>query len=88
MSKKARRRPSWKKYIGPRPFYIDLINEETGELFERVMVKDGTFLRDMLKRNGPVVLEEKLRQAFIDLAERTLNNDRQVQIESNDSKGI
>ena len=78
MSKKARRRPSWKKRLDPRPFYIDLINEETGELFERVMVKDGAFLRDMLKRNGPVVLEENLRQAFIDLAERTLNNARQI----------
>jgi hypothetical protein len=42
----------------------------------------------MLKRNGPVVLEENLRQAFIDLAERTLNNDRQVQIDSNNSKDV
>ena len=75
MAKKARRRPSWKKYIGPRPFYIDLINDETGELFERVMVKDGTFLRDMLKRVGPNVLEEKLRQGFIDLAERTIQRE-------------
>jgi hypothetical protein len=73
MAKKARRRPSWKKYIGPRPFYIDLINEETGELFERVMVKDGTFLRDMLKRVGPDILEEKLRQGFMDLAKRTIS---------------
>jgi hypothetical protein len=73
MSKKARRRPSWKKYIGPRPFYIDLINDETGELFERVMVKDGTFLRNMLRRDGPDILEEKLRQAFMDLAERTIS---------------
>lgn len=73
MAKKARRRPSWKKYIGPRPFYIDLINEETGELFETVKVKDGIFLRNMLKRVGPDILEEKLRQAFIDLAERTIS---------------
>lgn len=71
MSKKARRRPSWKKYIGPRPFYINLINEETGELFETVIVRDGTFLRDMLKRDGPIVLERKLRQGFEDLVERT-----------------
>lgn len=73
MAKKARRRPSWKKRLGPRPFYIDLINEETGELFERVMVKDGTFLRDMLKRVGPDILEEKLRQGFLDLAKRTIS---------------
>ena len=73
MSKKARRRPSWKKYIGPRPFYINLIDDETGELFETVKVKDGNFLRDMLKKDGPIVLERKLRQAFIDLAERTIS---------------
>ena len=77
MSKKARRRPSWKKE--PRPFYIDLINEETGELFETVKVKKGVnVFHNLVRKYGQTMVEEKLRQAFIDLAERTLNNARQI----------
>ena len=87
MSKKARRRPSWKK--DPRPFYIDLINEDTGELFETIKVTKGvSVFHNLIRTYGQTMAEEKLRQAVIDYAERTLNNDRQVQIESNNSKGI
>lgn len=77
MSKKARRRPSWKN--GPRPFYIHLINEETGELFETVRVKKGVnVFHNLVKRYGQTMAEEKLRQGLIDLVERTLNNARQI----------
>jgi len=77
MSKKARRRPSWKKE--PRPFYIDLINEDTGELFETIKVTKGvSVFHNLIKRYGQTMAEEKLRQAVIDYAERTLNNDKQV----------
>ena len=77
MSKKARRRPSWKKE--PRPFYIHLINEETGELFETVRVEKGVnVFHNLVRKYGQHNAEEKLRQAFIDLAERTLNNARQI----------
>lgn len=77
MSKKARRRPSWKKE--PRPFYIDLINEETGELFETVKVKKGVnVFHNLIRTYGQTMAEEKLRQGLIDLVERTLNNDRQI----------
>ena len=87
MSKKARRRPSWKK--DPRPFYIDLINEDTGELFETIKVTKGvSVFRNLIKRYGQTMAEEKLRQGLIALIERTLNNDRQVQIENNNSKGV
>ena len=72
MSKKARRRPSWKN-DNNRLFYINLINEETGELFETIKVKKGAYLlHNMLKRYGPIVTETRLRQALMDLAERTL----------------
>ena len=71
MAKKARRRPSWKNE--PRPFYINLINEETGELFETIKVKRGSqLLHNMLKRNGPLFTEQKLKEALMDLAEKTL----------------
>ena len=71
MANKARRRPSWKNE--PRPFYINLINEETGELFETIKVKRGSqLLHNMLKRNGPLITEQKLRTALIEMAERTL----------------
>ena len=71
MSKKARRRPSWKNE--PRPFYINLINEETGELFETIKVKKGSqILHNMLKRNGPIITEQKLRTALIEMAEKTI----------------
>ena len=71
MSKKARRRPSWKNE--PRPFYINLINEETGELFETIKVKKGSYLlHNMLERYGPIVTEKRLREALMDLAERTM----------------
>ena len=74
MSKKARRRPSWKN--GPRPFYIDLINEETGELFETIRVTKGVYVfRNLIKRYGQTMAEETLRQGLIDYVERTINND-------------
>ena len=77
MSKKARRRPSWKKE--PRPFYLHLINEETGELFETIKVKKGVnVFHNLVRTYGPHKAEEKLRQALIDLAERILNNARQI----------
>jgi len=71
MSKKARRRPSWKNE--PRPFYINLINEETGELFETLKVKRGSqHLHNMVKKYGPLTTEKKLRAALIEMAEKTL----------------
>ena len=71
MSKKARRRPSWKNE--PRPFYINLINEETGELFETLKVKKGSqILHNMVKKHGPLNTETRLRAALIEMAERTL----------------
>lgn len=87
MSKKARCRPSWKKE--PRPFYINLINEETDELMETIKVKKGvSVFHNLIRTYGQTMAEEKLRQGLINLIERTLNNDRQVQIESNNSKDV
>lgn len=71
MAKKARRRPSWKNE--PRPFYINLINEETGELFETIKVKKGShLLHQMVQKYGPLTTEKKLRQALLEMAERTI----------------
>lgn len=74
MSSKARRRPSWKK--GPRPFYIDLINEDTGELMDTIRVKKGVnVFHNLVKKYGRTMAEEKLKQGLLDLIERTLNNE-------------
>ena len=74
MAKKARRRPSWRNE--PRPFYINLINEETGELFETLKVKRGAqLLHNMLKRYGPIITESKLKQGLMEMAERTMTKD-------------
>ena len=73
MSKKARRRPSWKKE--PRPFYINLINDETDELMNTIKVVKGSHqLRHMIRRYGPVETERRLRQGLLnmlDVLERT-----------------
>lgn len=68
MSKKARRRPSWKS---SRYFYVDLINEETGQLMQTIRIKDGIgYLRGIVEKRGRQEMEKRLRQALIDLAER------------------
>lgn len=73
MSKKARRRPSWKKE--PRPFYINLINEETDELMNTIKVVKGSHkLRRMIRTYGPVETERRLKQGLLnmlDVSERT-----------------
>lgn len=74
MSSKARRRPSWKKE--PRPFYIDLINEDTGELMDTIRVTKGVNVyHNLIKKYGQTMAEQKLKQGLLDLIERTLNNE-------------
>lgn len=78
MSKKARRRPSWRK----NPvFYVHLINSETGELFETLRFKknNAVFFR-MMKKHGPEEMEKILVQGMINLADRTLNDHSQVSL--------
>lgn len=72
MSKKARRRPTWRK----NPiFYIDLINEETGELFETLRFKknNAMFFR-MMNKLGPVEMERLLLKGMMNLANKVLND--------------
>jgi len=71
MSKKARRRPTWRK----NPiFYIDLVNEETGEIFEtlRFKKKNAVFFR-MMKKHGPVEMEKLLLKGMLNLADKVLS---------------
>lgn len=66
MSKKARRRPSWRK--DPRPFHIDLIDEETNRRFQTVkVVKGSNKLRRMVRTYGPVETERRLVQALLNM---------------------
>ena len=69
MSNKARRRPSWKSK--EPPMYIDLLDENTDELMQTIIVRKGaSALRRIIKRIGPEEAGKRLRQGFIDLAER------------------
>lgn len=66
MSKKARCRPSWKKE--PRPFYINLINEETDELMDTIKVVKGSHqIRRMIRRYGPDETERRMRQGLLNM---------------------
>jgi len=67
MSHKARRRPSWKK--GPTPFYLELIDEKTGELMEKIKIKEGAnLLRELIRKVGPIEAEKHLREELFRLA--------------------
>lgn len=66
MSKKARRRPSWKKE--PRPFYINLINEETDELMDTIKIVKGSHqIRRMIRKYGPDETERRMRQGLLNM---------------------
>lgn len=75
MSKKARRRPTWKihKRIKSDDLIIHLINEENDRLMEIIRVRKMGYLgRLMIDMYGKKEAENKLKQFFIDAANETL----------------
>lgn len=70
MSKKARRRPSWRK--NPH-FYLNLLCKDTGKLLETIRFNKGAekMIR-MLHRLGPEEMEKQLVQALENAAKRTI----------------
>ena len=70
MSKKARRRPTWRK----KPhFYLNLICKETGKLLETIRFTKGSerMIR-MLHKLGPEEMERELVHALETIAKRTI----------------
>lgn len=76
MSKKARRRPTWKLYkkMNRDDFIIHLINEETNRVMEIIRVPQKGYLgRIMIQMYGKDGAEQKLKQFFIDAANEVLD---------------
>lgn len=70
MSKKARRRPTWRK----KPhFYLNLICKETGKHLETIRFAKGSeqMIR-MLHKLGPEEMERVLVQGLETIAKRTI----------------
>jgi len=70
MSKKARRRPSWRK----KPhFYLNLICKDTGKLLETIrFAKGAEKMIRMLHKLGPEEMENQLVQGLELLARKTI----------------
>jgi hypothetical protein len=75
MSRKARRRPSWKSYRKtPDELVIRLLNEEDDSLIETIRIaKLGHFGRNLIRAYGQAGAEEYLRQVLIDESNRILD---------------
>lgn len=70
MSKKARRRPSWRK----KPhFYLNLLCKDTGKLLETVRIGKGAerMIR-MLHKLGPEEMEKQLVDGLTRIAKQTI----------------
>lgn len=70
MSKKARRRPSWRK----KPhFYLNLLCKDTGKLLETIrFAKGAEKMIRMLHRLGPEEMERELVHALETIANKTI----------------
>lgn len=70
MSKKARRRPSWKN----KPhFYLHLLCKDTGKLLETIRIARGAerMIR-MLHKLGPEEMEKQLVDGLTQIAKQTI----------------
>ena len=72
MSKKARRRPSWKKK-DESSFILHLLNQEDDSLFEIVRIPGlGYFGKMMIKKYGKERAESLIQQVLINYANGVL----------------
>lgn len=80
MSKKARRRPSWKWHQKiPDPLILYLINDKTDRLMKIVRVPNMGYVgRGLMEQFGKEKTEEMLAQFFIKAAKELTDAERQV----------
>lgn len=73
MSRKARRRPSWKAYKkGEDAFIMHLIDDKTDELLETIRIPKMGYVGRYLKNLYGDKVEERLSQIMVDYANEIL----------------
>lgn len=76
MSKKARRRPSWKAYKkwNDDPFILHLLNEENDRLMEIIRIPSKGYVgRQLIQQYGREGAEQYLKESFIQLANEIIS---------------